>query len=630
MKSSRQLFAELKRRSVFKVAAVYGVTAFVLLQIADLLGQGLRLPDSFLPFITAVILLGFPLALIVAWAFELTPEGVQRTQRADPGEIAGILAEPGSRLWPSGLLALVGLVSLLAGAWWAGAKMAGRGEGADTIAAAATVRADSLQLALADPSEDGRPAIAVLPFLDMSPQSDQQYFSDGITEEILNTLVKIHELKVAARTSAFAFRDRDLDMRAIGDSLGVGYLIEGSVRKAGDQLRITAQLIDASDGTHVWSDTYDRTMDDVFAIQTEIAQAVASQLRVPLGLDDPAELVNPTGDLEAYDLYLAARARMRERGASLQEARHLFEAAIARDSSWAPAWAGLAEASEVSIWYAPSWDAPPTTSEERISTVDAFLDEAVQAAERALALDPSLASAHVALGSVARNRHQWKRSEQEYRTALSLDPDNAEAHQQYAEMLSNMGRMAEARVAARRAMLLDRAPIRVMIYGASLAADGQPEAARRIVRTAIDLDPQNSLPQARAIYHRISIQLKDYDHAFTAPEPNWLTEAVRDSILEAYRTRDPERLPAVYLDNDISMGATPYAELGRPDRAIEQLERLFHAMPYGNFSGMWVPAFDDVRARPEFQRVLELLNLEGATVQRTPRDQLPDPETLAP
>jgi len=321
---------------------------------------------------------------------------------------------------------------------------------------------------------------------------------------------------------------------------------------------------------------------------------------------------------------------MRDRGSSLREARHLFEAAIARDSSWAPAWAGLAETSEVSVWYTSAWDAPPTTSEERISGADAFHEEAVRAAETALALDPSLASAHVALGSVARNRHEWKRSEQEYRTALSLDPDNAEAHQQYSEMLSDMGRIAEARVAARRAMLLDRAPIRVMIYGASIAADGQPEAAQRIVRTAIDLDPENALPQARAIYHRISLQLKDYDHAFAEPEPDWLTEAVKDSILEAYRTRDPDLLPAVYLDREVSGGATPYAELGRPALAVERLERLFHSYPYGNFSRMWMPGFDEARARPEFQRVLAVLNLEGATVQRTPRDQLPDPETLAP
>ena len=180
----------------------------------------------------------------------------------------------------------------------------------------------------------------------MSPEGDQEYFSDGMTEEILNTLAKIQELRVAARTSAFAFKgttSRPAQRRATARRR---YLVEGSVRKAGDQLRITAQLIDASNGSHLWSDTYDRTLDDVFAIQTEIAEAIAEQLRVPLGLegDEPR---HPTADLEAYDLYLAGRAQMRQRGDGLREAIRLFEAAIARDSGWAPAWAALAEAHEI-------------------------------------------------------------------------------------------------------------------------------------------------------------------------------------------------------------------------------------------------------------------------------------------
>ncbi|HEM46497.1 MAG TPA: hypothetical protein ENO23_05565, partial [Alphaproteobacteria bacterium] len=410
MKTHQQFFAELKRRKVFKVAAVYGAVAFALIQVADPLAQALRLPETFLPFVVGILLLGFPAAIVLAWAFEVTPDGVQRTGVAAPGEIEQIVALPASSRWPAGALALMGVGALVAGAWWAGRQTAPSANDAPRA-----------EIAMVDPDGDARPSLAVLPFADMSPQSDQQYFSDGMTEEILATLAKVRELKVAARSSSFAFRGEHPDIRTVGDSLGVGYVIEGSVRKAGEQLRITAQLIDAADGTHLWSDSYDRPMVDVFAIQTEIAQSIAEALRVPLGLDEASRLVTPTGDLEAYDLYLAARGRMRERGESLPEAIRLFEAAVARDSTWAPAWAGLAEAREVFGWYPEAWENPPSHYGERATRFAAMQEPAAGAARRALALDPDNASAHVALGSVHRNRLEWGRAEAEYARALTLD-----------------------------------------------------------------------------------------------------------------------------------------------------------------------------------------------------------------
>ncbi len=219
MKSYQQFFAELKRRKVFKVAAVYGAASFILLQMADLLGQGLRLGDTFLPFITAIVLLGFPLALILAWAFEVTPEGVQRTGAASAGEIEGLVSAPISQRWPAGLMALAGVGALVAGAWWVGRQTAVESatSSADNIAAAPA----EVRLAFVDPSEDPRPSIAVLPFADMSRDGDQEYFSDGITEEILNTLAKIHDLRVSARTSAFAYKNVQLNLRDIGLELGV-------------------------------------------------------------------------------------------------------------------------------------------------------------------------------------------------------------------------------------------------------------------------------------------------------------------------------------------------------------------------------------------------------------------------
>jgi TolB-like protein len=612
VKSYQQLFAELKRRNVFKVAGVYGVVAFVLLQVADLLGQGLRLPESFMPFITAVILLGFPLALILAWAFEVTPDGVQRTPVAAPGEIERIVAAPASKRWPAGLLALAGAGALLGGAWWAGTRM-GPGDSAGAAAAGET-RPDSLQLAFVEPEADARPSIAVLPFADMSPEGDQAYFSDGITEEILNTLAKVRELKVAARTSAFAFRGRELDMRAIGDSLGVAYLMEGSVRKAGDRLRITAQLIDAADGTHLWSESYDRTMDDVFAIQTEIAEAIAGELRVPLGLDDPGELVTPTADLEAYDLYLAGRARMRERYEALGEAVRLFEAAVARDSSWAPAWAGLAEALELTSWYDDAWDEVPDGAAAYRQAVMELMQRSERAAQRALALDPGNSSAHVALGSVYRNRHDWEASEASYLRALASDPDNPEAHQQYAEMLLDVGRVAEGRRSAERAVRLDAAPVRMVWHANGLELDGFVREAVEATEAGLSEFP-GYVDLQIGLFYRYSL----YPDVIARTRSE---SRVADSIrVEAERLREGDLTVTVpYLEREL-----PYFWMaaGRRDSAIVRLAAVAEAHMTPAF--IWMPAMDPLRAEPEYGRMLRELNLEGATPQRTPRDERPAP-----
>ncbi|HUE96511.1 MAG TPA: hypothetical protein VMN39_07610, partial [Longimicrobiaceae bacterium] len=234
MKSYQQLFAELKRRHVFKVAAIYGATAFVLLQLADLLGQGLQLPPVFLSMVTVLVLLGLPIAIILTWAFELTPQGIRRTEAAPAEELARIVRQPPSKRWPSGLLALAGVAALVVGAWWVGRSGAGIvGDGRSDQAVQNPEDARGARLAYSDLRGDARPAIAVLPFADMSPQGDQEYFSDGISEEILNSLANIPELRVAGRTSAFAYKGRDEDLREIGRELGVRYLVEGSVRKDG-------------------------------------------------------------------------------------------------------------------------------------------------------------------------------------------------------------------------------------------------------------------------------------------------------------------------------------------------------------------------------------------------------------
>ncbi len=451
--SYQQFFAELKRRRVFRVMAAYGIIGFGIIEAAEAIFPRVALPDWAVTLVVWLTLLGFPIAVLLAWAFDATPGGMRRTADATPEEISEIIAQPASRHWSAGLLALAG-VSLLFGGWWIGQ----RDLGPDSDSVTTDMAPADVRLALTDLSN-------------------------------VNVLAKLPELRVAARTSAFAFKGRQVDLRMVGDSLGVGFLIEGSVRKEGDQLRITAQLIDAADGSHLWSDSYDRTLDNVFQIQTEIAEAIAEALRVPLGIDDASRLVTPTTDIEAYDLYLAGRARMRERSAALREANQLFKAAIARDSMWAPAWAGLAESLELTGWYLEAWDEPPTDSATFVIGRDSLWAGAESAARRALGLDPNNASANVALGSVLRNDRRWDDSEEAYVRAISVDPDNPEAHQQYAEMLLDVGRIVEGRRAAERAVALDRVPIRILWHARGLIVDGRAENALPVIEAGFDEFP---------------------------------------------------------------------------------------------------------------------------------------------
>lgn len=602
MKSYQQFFAELKRRHVFKVTGIYGIVAFGVLQVADIALPRLGLPDWTVTFMLAVILLAFPVVLIIAWAFEVTPEGVKKTDAAAPGEIEAIVAEPLSQRWPIGLLGLVGVLALLGGGWWIGRSTApGVESGADSGTAA------EVQLAMTDLADDDRASIAVLPFADMSAAGDQEYFGDGMAEEIINTLVKVRDLRVAGRTSAFAYKGDNKDLREIGAELGVAYLVEGSVRKDGDQLRITAQLIDASDGSHLWSDSYNRAMENVFEIQLEIAEAIADELRVPLGLEAD-ELVRPTADLEAYDLYLAGRSRIRHREDQLDEAIQLFEAAIARDSTWAPAWAGLAEAKELIGWWDASWDENPEDKAERDAIIEAFWSESERAARRALELDPGNATANVALGSVLRNRYQWDESEAAYLRALASDPDNAEAYQQYGTMLVGVGRIREGRQATERALRLDRAPIRVLWHAVGLLRDGETEEALALMERGIEEFGGTFLRE-----NLVTMYIGDgrFDEA-EALDGAGLSEGAAD------RMRAGDQSVLLGLPRDYLNRARLWMAIGRPDSARAAIDRQASRIDLAT-SWVWAPQLDPIRDEPEMQAAMRRLNLEGRTVDRTPR-----------
>jgi TolB-like protein/Tfp pilus assembly protein PilF len=466
-----QLFQELKRRNVFRVAAAYVVVSWLLIQVADIAADNLGFPDWFMAMLFVVLGLAFPIVLVFAWAYEITPEGIKRERDVRPE--TSITPVTGRRLDQITIAMIVLALAVLA---------------VDRLWLARTAPAVVTPVAATgDPAPVVDQSIAVLPFADMSPGQDQEYFSDGLSEEILNLLAQIRDLRVIGRTSSFAFKGRNEDLRTIGATLGVAYLLEGSVRKAGDDLRITAQLIQVGDGSHRWSQSYDRKLENVFAIQTEIAEAIASALRLNLvGSDDAAPVAHGTASMPAYELFLQARRLIQGRGrAGLEAARGLLDEALALDPDYAPAHAAAAQ---VVLLLA----ATPNTYG------DLPLAEAVAAAQprldRALALDPQLAEAHAVQGLLFLFHRDFERSRAALARALELNPSLSDALSWRASNLGTAGRLREAVAAQRRLAELD--PLHVpnlSNLAAYLSASGAPEEA-----TAVALRLQRGFPDSPA------------------------------------------------------------------------------------------------------------------------------------
>ena len=326
------LFEELKRRNVVRVGVVYLIAAWLLAQVADLLLESFQAPEWVIQAVLIVLLVGFPVALIFAWAFELTPEGIKKEKDVDRSQ--SITHQTAGKLNRSTIAILI--IALAYFVWES--RFSPGGEESGEVAAIGEA-ASSEEAAPTEKNETSGKSVAVLPFVNMSSDSEQEYFSDGISEEILNSLARVKELKVAGRTSSFAFKGKNQDLRQIGETLGVEHILEGSVRKSGTTVRITAQLIQVEDGFHLWSDTYDRELNDVFAIQDEIATAILVQLKAHLLDGEQIVISTPAVSSEAYDQYLLAKQRIYERSRpALEAAADLLDNAIAADPDYAPAY----------------------------------------------------------------------------------------------------------------------------------------------------------------------------------------------------------------------------------------------------------------------------------------------------
>jgi serine/threonine-protein kinase len=470
-------------------------------------------------------------------------------------------------------------------------------------------------------------AIAVLPLVNTSGDPKDEYFSDGMTDELANALTRVRGLRVASRTSTFAFKgQRELDVREIGRRLGVGAVLEGTVRRDGRRLRLGAQLTNTADGLSLWSDSYSREVEDIFEVQDELAGAIVTALAPRLVARDSASAgstvssgatVKRTNDLEAYDLYLRGRYFWHQRGeAALRSAAALFEQAIARDPNFAAAHAGLADV----LALLPVYGSTPA---------DSALPRARAEAERAIALDSMSAEAYATLGLVHKSLGDWENAERVLARALALDPGSAAAHQWHGEVLVITGRLREAAAALRQAHQLDpMSPIIASELGYMLTLAGEPDAGFAMGRQAISLAPElwtghAFLGSSYLFAGRVPDAIPPLERAVQLDRNVSLFRGV---LAFAYarngRTADARRLVGE-LEQEASRGgaaspvAVAYVGLGDTGRALEWLERAVGAKdPYLLAMGLTPTWFDPLRADPRFGPLARALGLDPVIMAR--------------
>lgn len=454
-----KFFRELRRRNVFRVCGVYAVVGWLLVQVSGALENAIGLPDWFDGFVVASLVVVFPIAILLAWALEMTPQGIQRTKQLADGQLADA-----PRIGSGDIAIILGLIAVVALGVW---QQVSRPdiiytEQVDSGAVGAVSTPDQLAKdanagpgPISDRAETDAASIAVLPFTDLSPTADQEYFSDGISEEILNALVRVDGLSVASRTSAFQFKGETKSIPVIADELNVAHVLEGSVRKAGDRIRISVQLIDAGNDVQLWSDTFDRelTVENIFQIQDEIAREIVTALERTLSpgalvadsLERTLSSKSTPQDLDAYELYLQVKTSAYEEINQQTVERGI--ASLTRAVELAPEFTDAL--AELAYWLAglPSW----TDAIDR----EEYLDKAWQISERALQQDPNHVGAIRARAAILAGRYEWAAAMEEARRAVALAPRTAEVHFTYGMILSALGYSDEAVMALERAVELD-------------------------------------------------------------------------------------------------------------------------------------------------------------------------------
>ncbi len=583
----RDLIIELRRRNVFRVIGIYAVLGWLLTQMAAVLESAIGLPQWFDGFVVAALLICFPIAILLTYAFELTPEGVKRS----PSE-PDVEGQP-IRKFDLALLGMLGVVSSLIVWQQISRPTAIEAPMADQVLTPVEIASGSISTA----------SIAVLPFVDMSAAGDQEYFGDGIAEEILHLLVQSPALKVAGRTSSFQYKNKNEDLRVIGENLSVAHILEGSVRKAGNELRVTAQLIRTADGFHVWSETYDGNISDIFAVQENIARAITTSLETSLGLGDGAQAEARTENIAAYEHYLRGLGDYAARGPRVSDAIDNFEAAVELDPEFAAAWGGLS----LSYLIAPGW---LETHDGRVVSRTVYNRKSLFAADRAVELNPNLAVSHHAMGNILMQYWQWERAEDALLRALSIEPNSHVILEDYREFLSKTLRLEEALKVSHRIVELepDNLSYLLLEIQAEVTVGNYETALEKIdhVFEVTPVDPDDSLFEYLLnLTSALMIELGRVDEAFeyiaNCRKCSASDKANVTALLEQFENPDPEfTLKALPFD------AWRYykIKLGDRDLFFDEVEENYSRGRTNPFYDM-AYNFGNISTDPRFKAIVE-------------------------
>src|SRR5437867_549713 len=514
--------SELKRRNVYKVAVAYIIAGWAVSQGIAQVFPVFDVPNWVIRLIVLLIIIGLPIALVLAWMFELTPQGIMRTEAADAMPQA---ARPKKHVW---IYVVVIGAAISIGLFFLGRYTAGN------------------KTAAATPNELPAKSIAVLSFVDLSPAKDQEYFCDGISEGILDALAKVEGLRVVARTSSFSFKAKNADVAEIAQKLNVQNILEGSLRREGNRIRITAQLVNAHDGFHIWSDTFERELGGVFAVQDEITRSIVDALKIKFAVTLPPRTGQNT---EAYDLYLQGLYLSNKSDEeNLRKSLNLFQRALDKDPTLSRAWVGIAK---VWFWLADAYVKP----------LEAYQD-VESAATKALELNEKDADAHAYLSAAKRVLHwDWKTAERELQRAVEIDPNSATAHLLFAHHRLCLGDLAGGQIELDEAERLD--PLSPLISNPQailfLYLDRLDDAVAAAKRT-LTLDPNYNYvgPTLARIYR----------------EQGKLEDALALYLKAQQETHEPNAGLAI-----------AYARLGRITEAQRMLQQLIDKANRGYVAG---------------------------------------------
>lgn len=574
------------------------VVAWLIVQVLQVLLESFGTPDWVMKTVIVLMVTGLPFALIFAWAFEMTPEGLKREHEVDRSQ--SITSETGRKLNN----AIIGILVVALGYFVYDKIVLEAAREAELVET--TKQEVTEQLGAMPPTADkADKSIAVLPFVNMSGDQENEYFSDGLTEELLNSLARIKELKVTGRTSSFAFKGRNTDLREIGQTLGVAHILEGSVRKAQNRLRITAQLIKAEDGYHMWSDTYDRELDDIFTIQEEIAKQVATELVSTLLGDSTEQLIHrDTNNVQAYEAYLRARYLFVRKPDDVQvqhDVEQLIQRALELDPDFTLAWYGHFSVLDF---------------RQRNGSIDyqEGADQLRKLADKMISMDPDLPESHVAMGRVATIEMKWPEAEAAYNHALKLNPGDINALSAISGLMTLLNRNDDGLEYAEMALERDPLDVRALLNTTVVyALTGRCDDATKIATRALSLVPDAGRFRGRVGNCWLSHE-GDYEKAIELFEKEPVKFMSLTGKAIAYNKLDQQDKAQQNLDELIEaygeqasyQFAQIYAQWGETEKSLDALERAWEIRDTGFVLINMDSQLDPIRDQPRFMALLEI------------------------